>query len=308
MNSRIRATASFLIGIMLQGLGNAFVRNAKLTPIASGPFLKRNHLETNVVNGPNFSTFMNMKTASGPMEAALKKPSKTIAVCLEFVSDLAELNAIDLATLSMQLRKVKAAALWTADMQALREFSNEQEQAKGNFPGPCPIIFNGDDSKVSEAVSAGVTAVVLLVSDENMQKAEELTSRDVELIWHVSNPEEVTKIVDSGFGRAFLVDVVENDSDEIIGAIPKGSVIVATVSAMQEGDAEVDQAKFLKSVGCTAILFKRACVGDSEDVEYASFVVDALTRKKSSEFNMTGLTGSANGHFGGVATFGTSKW
>jgi hypothetical protein len=56
------------------------------------------------------------------------------------------------------------------------------------------------------------------------------------------------------------------------------------------------------------VMIRRACVGDSEDLEYAQFLVGGLTSKASSEFKFTGLTGSTNGHFGGIQANGTVKW
>jgi hypothetical protein len=85
-------------------------------------------------------------------------------------------------------------------------------------------------------------------------------------------------------------------------------VAVCSVDAIQDDKNEMENSKKLKPLGCKSILVKPASIGDGEDVEYANFIVDGLTRKKSSEFNMTGLTGSTNGHFGGVASSGATTW
>ena len=77
---------------------------------------------------------------------------------------------------------------------------------------------------------------------------------------------------------------------------------------MQADGAEVEQAKELKKLGVGSILVQNACVGDSEDLEYSSFVVGGMTSKASSEFSFSGLTGSTNGHFGGVQARGTVQW
>jgi hypothetical protein len=106
---------------------------------------------------------------------------------------------------------------------------------------------------------------------------------------------------------AFFVDAAEGNND-VFTVIPSGSVVVAAVHAMQSDSGEIARGKELKKSGCTSILVKRACVGDGEDVEYAAFAVIGLTSKSSSEFKFTGLTGSTNGHFGGVAAKGGTKW
>jgi hypothetical protein len=77
---------------------------------------------------------------------------------------------------------------------------------------------------------------------------------------------------------------------------------------MQGGNAEVERAKELKGMGVTSILLRKACVGDCEDIEYSIFAIEGLTKKRSSTFNMTGLTGSTNGHFGGVASTQATTW
>jgi hypothetical protein len=76
---------------------------------------------------------------------------------------------------------------------------------------------------------------------------------------------------------------------------------------MQDSQAEVSLAKSLKG-RCTSLLLPDALVGDSEDVEYAQFVVDGVRKKASETFKMTGLTGSTNGHFGGVASKTSRTW
>jgi hypothetical protein len=43
-------------------------------------------------------------------------------------------------------------------------------------------------------------------------------------------------------------------------------------------------------------IIENACIGDDKDLKYTNFVVVRLTKKASSMFAMTGLTGSTNGH------------
>ena len=64
-------------------------------------------------------------------------------------------------------------------------------------------------------------------------------------------------------------------------------------------DNEVVKGRELVAAGCKALLVRRACVGDAEDVMYSKFVVKELTSKKSSSFNIDGHTGAVNGPFGG---------
>lgn len=72
---------------------------------------------------------------------------------------------------------------------------------------------------------------------------------------------------------------------------------------MQADNAEVARARSFPRGSVPSILLQKAIVGDAEDVEYCTFAVAGLTGKQSSTFHMTGLmTGSTNGHFGGVAS------
>lgn len=245
---------------------------------------------------------MSVAPMAGQIQGALKKSSKTLAVGLEYSSDKA-LTGGDIETLSMQLRKAKAAALWTSDLEALALFAKEQQTAAGDFPGPCPIIYNGSEENLDAAAEAGATAVVL--GADSKTKIHNL--QDVEIIWKVNSKDEVTSLVESGYETAFLIDTSENASD-MIESIPTSAAIIVVLEAMQDENAELEKAKELKTAGCTSILLQKAIVGDAEDLEYANFAVDGMTKKKSSQFNMTGLTGSTNGHFGGVASTVGRTW
>jgi len=246
---------------------------------------------------------MSVASSPGQIQTALKKPSKTVAVGLEYVPKTSQTKG-DIETLSMQLRKAKASALWTSDLGALALLADEQQSAAGNFPGPCPVIFNGAKEDLEQAVTAGASAVVL--DADSMEKAANTGS--AEIIWEVATKEEVSAIVEAGYESAFLVAATDEKMNSVIEAIPESAAIIAVLDAMQDENEELEQAKELKALGCTSVLVKKACVGDGEDIEYAVFVVDGMTKKKSSQFNMTGLTGSTNGHFGGVASSVGRTW
>lgn len=250
--------------------------------------------------------------------AALKKPSRTLAVSLEYspAEGQPTAAAADLEVVSMQLRQAKVSSIWTSDLRALAEFAKEQSSAAGNFPGPCPVVYNGDSgaSELDDAISAGANAVVLTASDggsfETAKFVEERGGGDVEVIWKVSSPDDVRAVSDSGMGGgcAFLVDPSLERTESVFASIPKSSAVVVKVKSMQDDDGEISEGREAKSLGCTAVLVERAVACDAEDLDYARFVVGGLTSKASSEFKVTGLTGSINGHFGGVESSGTKKW
>lgn len=231
------------------------------------------------------------------LHSILKKPSKVLTVGLEYSGD--SLSSNEISILSMQLRKCKVSAIWSKKVESIKEFASEQETAKGNFPGPCPVIFSGPLDQAESALSAGASAVVVSADDE--------ISFEGEVIWKVSSSSDVEAVLGktNGEANAFLVDPT---SEEAIAAVPPKALSIASVQPMQPDGAEVKEGKLCKGLGCGSILVREALVGDSEDLEYAQFLVAGLTSKASSEFKFSGLTGSTNGHFGGVQANSSGKW
>lgn len=93
----------------------------------------------------------------------------------------------------------------------------------------------------------------------------------------------------------FLGDLLVDDNDldqatAVLQAIPSSSsVVLCSFQSMQDANAELDRGKELKLMGATAVMLEEAAVGDGEDLEYAAFCINGLTKKKSSTFNMSGL-------------------
>ncbi|CAB9523421.1 expressed unknown protein [Seminavis robusta] len=248
--------------------------------------------------------------------AALKKASKTLTVHLEYAGG-ETLDAGELGTLSMQARKLQVNSLWVSDVQVAHELVQEQASAKGNFPGPCPVIYDNrasvsTDDLLQQAVQAGVDAVVVPASAEF--KAPE--NDEVGVIYLVQSEQEVQDVLaraDNDQSVCFLVDANnDNDNlDSILSAVNnhKNSIVLAAMPAMQHDNAEISTGKTLKQQhGVHGIVLERALMGDAEDIEYCTFAVQGLTKKQSSTFNMSGLTGSTNGHFGGVSSSVAKTW
>lgn len=248
------------------------------------------------------SSMTTTQGATDTLKSVLKKPSKMLTVGLEYF-DKGALSAMELNTLSMQLRKCKASALWCSSLSAVEEFAKEQESARGNFPGPCPVIYNGVEQDA--ALAAGASAIVCTAEDT-------VNTDGCEVIWKVSNAEELQAVLErtGNIANVFLLDkIVDIDQVQgIVASLPEGSIWIASLDPMHPDGAEVNQGKELKKLGCSSVVVKKACVGDSEDLEYAQFLFSGLTSKASSEFKFSGLTGSTNGHFGGVQASGTVKW
>ena len=245
---------------------------------------------------------------SGVLPMLLKKPSKTLTVNVEYdyrstSEDFKKPNSIDLEVLSTQLRKANCGSIWTADLEALAIFAREQETARGEFPGPCPVIYCGDADGIAAAADAGAVAVVL--GADKTDWATNTASSDI--VWKVSSPEDVNTVLEiQENADAFLIS--GDDLEATIAAIPSKAVVIGAIEAMQDENSEIEDGRALKIAGCSSVLLNGAIIGDSEDLPYTAFAIGRLTTKASSEFNFSGLTGSTNGHFGGLASSGANRW
>jgi len=250
------------------------------------------------------------------LKSILQKPSKVLTIGLEFKADDNNrgdpLTPQEFSILSMQLRKSKISAVWCDDLESLQLFVKEQETARGDFPGPCPVVYHGPvEDSVAALEDYGASAVVVPADDSTDTQAL-VGCAGGEIIWKVSSAEQVQAVLERTGRRSdvFWLDGVSSidDLESVVASLPKGALAIASVDAMQPDGAEVEKGKEYKQKGCGSIFVRRACVGDTEDLEYARFLVGGLTSKASSEFKFTGLTGSTNGHFGGVQASGSVKW
>lgn len=292
MISRILLAKIAIVGICVVGLADAFLAiPAKEVP----------------------TRLFSSATAAGtaPMlKSLLKKPSKVLTVGVEYSPEKSQADEV----LSMKLRQqAKVSFVVCQDLAAIQLLSKEQESARGNFPGPVPIVCETqtvENNVVQEISESGASAVILDAgASDALQKAESASSCGLETIWKVSSVDQAKQVLEA-FEDAdiFLLDDTESMA-EILEIIPKSSMSIGTLhEPMQEDGAEIETGKEYKKMGCASILVKKACIGDKEDIDYASFLVSGLTSKASSEFKFSGMTGSINGHYGGLAANGSVKW
>lgn len=254
------------------------------------------------------------------LKSLLKKPSKVLTVGVEY-APASNGEKQDLEVFSMKLRQqAKVSFIVCSDLDAIRLLRAEQETARGNFPGPVPIIYcNAIAASPDDVLEAGATAIVVDAgTTEGSTLAEMAHSTGLETIWKISTTEEAEQVLELTDKQAdiFWLDVDVDDEDkgilpigEITKVLPKSSMAIGVLrEPMQADGAEIGKGKEFKSLGCASVLIKKACVGDKEDIDYASFLVNGLTSKASSEFKFSGLTGSTNGHFGGIQSNGSVLW
>ena len=191
-----------------------------------------------------------------------------------------------------------AAAIFTPDLHALQILAKEQATAKGDFPGPCPVVYNGPAVHAEAAIAAGAAGCVLTPSD--LPTGAAVAASDAEVLWRVESTEDIEQIVayETAPEDSFLLCGTEVAS--LVTSLPAGAAAVAAVTAMQADDGEIVLGREHISSGCKAVLVQGACVGDVEDLDYSRYAIKELTTKKSSAFAIDGHTGSTNGHFGGV--------
>jgi hypothetical protein len=282
------------------------------------------------MNGLLMSSLSNEVNKSyGVIKGALQK-MRGISVSVEYSpKDLSNSSPMDIELLSQELRKAKVSSIWTCDSDVIQYFSKEQNSAKGNFPGPVPIVYQhiGGGEVVGEvftenimsAIQNGASAIVvesdlLELYNKNM---ESLDCDEVCVICKVENMQHVQMALDAGYDSAFLISGSQPDEElqMMLSSIPKSSVVIASLSSMQPDSQEISRAKVLaglasNSAKVSSVLIHDACVGDQEDIKYCSFVVETINKKSSSTFQMTGLTGAANGHFGSEVSggFRAAKW
>jgi len=222
------------------------------------------------------------RSAHGLLRSALVSPGKAVSVSIEYTGAA---DAAAIAELSQELRKCKSASIWCDNVDAVRCFADEQATAKGDFPGPLPVVYCGTDRLA--AIDAGAAAVVANAGDD--------VDSIAPIVWRVTAANAAAAAAAANADDAFLFDA---DATTILPALPKKAIVIAALAAMQEEDAEVDAGRACRDAGAAGVLLQNACVGDEEDVKYARHAVGLLRSKRSSSFAMDGFTGTTNGHFG----------
>ena len=254
-----------------------------------------------VVSHLEMSTSGQVENDCERTKAALKK-MRGVSISVEYIPE-SSLSSMDFEILSQGLRKFKVGSIWTSDLEAVTQFSKEQEAAKGDFPGPCSIIYNGVST--AEAVEKGASAIVL--SADSLEAGDIEFSLGADVIFSVKNVDEAKKIVNKEKGAGFLIpgEMDNGKIKDILAIIPKNSLVIASLSSMLSDSAEIQRGRELVSLKSEdsgsvidGLLYQKSCVGDAEDLKYTNFVVESITKKSSNQFKMTGLTGSTNGHFG----------
>jgi len=254
------------------------------------------------------------------IKLALKRP-RGASISIEYnPSSDSSLSDGDLSILSMSLRRSKTSAIFTSDVSSVKKIAKEQESSRGDFPGPVPVIYFGRElvGDVFNDDDIGASAVVVEYESADKLDMESLQNMGI-IIWKVNDIQQIQQLVDMDshaggvymLSKDMLPSSIEDDALElkdILSSLPKSVVTIAPLQSMLPENAEVSLGKHYASLGISSLLLSNACVGDEEDIKYSQFVIEGINKKSSSSFSMTGLTGSANGHFGVSSHEGEVKW
>jgi hypothetical protein len=236
--------------------------------------------------------------ARSRLHEALASPSGKLTLSPELIiDDPDDPTAILLQTSEIQkvseiIRTSKANAVYiSASSTAVRTFLTEQEAARGNFPGPVPVVYCGGEDcsdedlvQLSEAGAAGLSVAMKLDSfDEHVETCRRATDCGLQLIPEVIisdetartwNEEDVSSLVDTLISTfdlepvCVLLTVVplsdsEESSDEEVTLPPvsrelsKKIPILASINV--PGDI-VDETVLVKAAGFTGAVLRASCL------------------------------------------------
>lgn len=189
----------------------------------------------------------------GRVFEALASPSGKLTIAPEIVipdpSDptaiLLQTNAI--STLSERIRTAKGNSAWiSGSANAVRTFCQEQENARGNFPGPLPVIYcpttSADSVDPTELADAGASAVVVpLFGGKELESIDQI-SADNEWVGVCQKTLEcgMQPIPEITIGDAMAAGMMEEDVEKLVQAVSAaaGSDPVSVLFTMNPADDE----------------------------------------------------------------------
>lgn len=234
---------------------------------------------------------------------ALRKRSGAKTVGVELDLDR-EVTKTDLELLSIAARKGRSSVLsldlsslplsLPTPLQTLRLLVAEQEAAKGEFPGPCPLLARIPSKvtslQVAEVAAAGVKGVVFAAAphDDGELRAlcQACSAVGTSAIVEVCSTTEVASAIEAG-AKGVCVRGVASVEDAIAlhSSIPKDVVALTAIPSQQKGGQEVeDFRELMRGAPYDGVLMMGAAeVG--EDDGYLTYVLDTLQSKKSSQYS-----------------------
>jgi hypothetical protein len=175
-----------------------------------------------------------LKSLSGKLtlspEIAIPEPKDPTAVLLQSTA------ITQLSTLIRTKAKANAAFL-SGSLTAVQMFCNEQELARGEFPGPIPVVYCGEEEESwKELAESGVCGVLIPCSlgdlDALKSKCETAIQVGLQPLPELMLPESEAT---SWRGEGFMEDVVSKLTD-IVGHEPASIFVTIQSTSEQESD------------------------------------------------------------------------
>jgi len=241
------------------------------------------------------------KAGKPKLVRALKKPKGTLALVGEgkLIDGSATLGGYDLNDpkyLSEQFRTAGNAVVAVTtegpralSPTALADTVAEQAVAKGEFPGPLPVLVRADiidEVQLADAKAKGADGVMLNLVLNGAEKTAELMAAasdyGLEAVVRVGTDEEIQEAAKLGASILAIGDCSLPRAEELIGAVPEGVVTIADVLI-----ADVRGAWKVRDMGFNALIISdgltSVCIRDRVPPEA---VIKAMLSKGSVEFGL----------------------
>lgn len=244
----------------------------------------------------------------GPVQASLTKRKGTITIIAEYkrkfvVEDGFVDEMIEPEVLSPVFREFGAKAISVmADERMggcsyndIKIIAEEQEKAKGDMPGPIPVICSDlivDEVQIARSASVGAEAVVVTYGVVGQEKVgffiKCAKAVGLEAIVAVSTQEEAQGAIDAG-ARIISVSNVD-DVDEKVSVItdldvPEGATICTIANILANDNKaleEVEEAWVLRDKGFTSVWVSDALYKSGNDpTEHSGAIIRAMAAKSS---------------------------
>jgi len=270
--------------------------------------LDQDKVGTFLAKGEDAKTSEPKKMRMPPLSKAMNKPSKAIAVALELSTKM-PLTSSDPKEeyqlggekgFSQAIRAALTCGIWVrkqeggADLETLEAVCQEQESAKGDFPGPVCVVRDGVKNlqEAAEAAAAGCKAISFDIPGVPPSEAQELVwaarGMGLESVATVSS-DLIEMAVETG-ANMVMVEVDEDtdvkEMQELRKQVPKGVPGLVKVRCGAYDHDKIILARELKDAGWLGVVFCGALDGSPQDLDVVPFVMEEATSKKSNTVNL----------------------
>ena len=249
-------------------------------------------------------------SSTGPLQTLLTKRKGTISIIAEYKRNLegsAYLSEIlPPRVLSPVFREFGASAVAVlTDKRSggctyddLSDVVEEQEEARGEVPGPLPVICSDlivDEIQIARAKEAGAAAVVVTYGVVGVEKVGQFINDanviGLETIVNVGNAEEAQSAVDAGASIISVVGVDGADPKYAVVeslSIPEGRAVCTIANILAKDNKaleEVEEAWMCRDKGFNCVWVSDALYKSGNDpVEHPGAIISSMRAKSSVKY------------------------